>query len=174
MNKIPKIIHQTWKTDKIPEDLKKFQKTWIELNPDYTYLLWTDAQFDIFVLNYYPEYYKVFKNWKYHIQRVDMIRYMILDHFGGIYVDLDFECKKPMNELGVKCMNNHHFIILGQEPVIQAQTVYHLSQVVSNAIMISTAGHPLLHLVLQESCQRSVIPKYYKNILQSLTTWDVE
>jgi mannosyltransferase OCH1-like enzyme len=39
---IPKIIHQTYKNESIPEHWKGPQQTCIDLHPDYEYKLWTD------------------------------------------------------------------------------------------------------------------------------------
>ena len=41
---VPAIIHQTWKTDQVPEKWKKAQQSCIDLHPDYEYKLWTDAE----------------------------------------------------------------------------------------------------------------------------------
>jgi mannosyltransferase OCH1-like enzyme len=33
-----------------------------------------------------------------NINRVDAVRYMYLHHYGGVYVDLDFESIRPMDQ----------------------------------------------------------------------------
>jgi mannosyltransferase OCH1-like enzyme len=40
--KIPKIIHQTWKTENVPWKWKLYQKKVKQLHPDWEYKLWTD------------------------------------------------------------------------------------------------------------------------------------
>ena len=39
---IPKIIHQTWKTNKLPNILENIYKYNININNDYEYYMWTD------------------------------------------------------------------------------------------------------------------------------------
>src|ERR1700722_14528708 len=39
--RIPKILHQIWIGDGVPEELKAFQKSWQLLHPDWEYHLWT-------------------------------------------------------------------------------------------------------------------------------------
>ena len=39
---VPALIHQTWKTQQVPEKWAKAQQSCIDLHPDYEYKLWTD------------------------------------------------------------------------------------------------------------------------------------
>jgi len=89
MQEASKIIHQTWKTKDVPEEWKESQEKWKDLYPDYEYKLWTDEDNLNFIKNDYPEYLDMFLNYKYNIQRADVIRYFILQKYGGIYSDLD-------------------------------------------------------------------------------------
>ncbi|WWC68502.1 uncharacterized protein I206_102431 [Kwoniella pini CBS 10737] len=96
---IPRIIHQTWKSDVLPE---KWQKAWKECRegmPDYEYMLWTDDLSREFVAKHYPAHLHMFDSYEYPIQRADSIRYFILHHFGGIYMDLDIGCRRRLDPL---------------------------------------------------------------------------
>ena len=86
---IPKIIHQTWKNNKIPHKWIKSKLMWKKYHPDWKYILWTDKMIRNYIKLKYPEFLELFDSYKYNIQRVDMIRYFILKDFGGIYSDLD-------------------------------------------------------------------------------------
>ncbi|KAH3666191.1 hypothetical protein OGAPHI_004380 [Ogataea philodendri] len=96
---IPKIIHQTYKTTDIPEVWKKGQQSCIDLHPDYQYMLWTDEMSREFISEHYPWFLQTFDNYKYPIQRADAIRYFVLSHYGGIYIDLDDGCAKKLDPL---------------------------------------------------------------------------
>lgn len=54
-----------------------------------TQQLWTDAGSREFIATEYPWFLDSFDNYDYPIQRADAIRYFVLAHFGGIYIDLD-------------------------------------------------------------------------------------
>ena len=41
--KIPRIIHQTWKTEELPPQWAEVREGCARLMPDYEYMLWTDA-----------------------------------------------------------------------------------------------------------------------------------
>lgn len=40
--RIPRIIHQTWKTKDVPSPLDQLPQTWKEYLPNWEYILWTD------------------------------------------------------------------------------------------------------------------------------------
>ena len=88
-NGFPKIIHQSWKTTEIPEKWKISKQKWLELHPDYLYILWTDEMNLKLVETYYPDYLDQFNNYKYNIQRADFSRICYLHRYGGLYSDLD-------------------------------------------------------------------------------------
>lgn len=96
---IPKIIHQTYKNSTIPEKWKEGQQACIDLHPDYQYILWTDTMAREFISDHYPWFLKTFDNYKYPIQRADSIRYFVLNHYGGIYIDLDDGCQRKLDPL---------------------------------------------------------------------------
>jgi len=88
-NGLPKIIHQTWKTDTVPEHWASSKERWQTLHPTWLYVFWTDQDIDAYVRLAKPTMYSTFRNLQWPIQRVDLFRYFVLHDFGGIYVDLD-------------------------------------------------------------------------------------
>lgn len=96
---ICKIIHQTCKDNKPPKKYQKFIDSWKDKHPDYEYKLWTDEDNDNLVRTDFPEFYEMYKGFGHFMMRVDFARYCILYKYGGLYVDLDFECIKPIDML---------------------------------------------------------------------------
>jgi len=96
---IPKIIHQTWKTQEIPEQWQASVKSFKKIHPGYKYILWTHETMDEFVKMEYPTFYNTYTGYKYDIQRCDAFRYMVLYKYGGIYIDLDIVSKKKLDDL---------------------------------------------------------------------------
>lgn len=96
---IPKIIHQTYKNETIPEQWRVAQKSCIDLHPDYEYILWTDATSQEFIAKEYPWFLSTFTGYKHNIQRADAIRYFVLAHYGGVYIDLDDGCERKLDPL---------------------------------------------------------------------------
>jgi len=74
---IPKIIHQTWRVNKITD----FPNEWIwsqtmcrDLHLDYKYMFWTDEDLLNFIRENYSWFYPTFQSYAYPIQRVDAAR----------------------------------------------------------------------------------------------------
>jgi len=96
---IPKIIHQTYINESIPERWQAGQQSCIDLHGDYEYILWTDAKSRDFIATEYPWALANFDSYNFPIQRADAIRYFILAHYGGIYIDLDDGCNRRLDPL---------------------------------------------------------------------------
>jgi len=93
---IPKKIHQIWCGERVfPNQYKRYADSWVKFNPDWEYKLWTEDNLnDVEIPNR-----DVFDTIKNVGQRSDFLRYNILNQFGGLYVDTDFECLKSFNPL---------------------------------------------------------------------------
>ena len=93
--KIPRKLHQIWLGGQLPDKWKKYTETWQILHPTWEYKLWTDEDID----NVTIERRDVFNVATNLGQKSDILRYEILRQQGGIYVDTDFECLKPLDDL---------------------------------------------------------------------------
>ena len=96
---IPKIIHQTYINSTIPTKWVDAQQSCIDLHPDYEYILWTDDKSEDFIAKEYPWFLATFTGYKHNIQRADAIRYFVLAHYGGVYIDLDDGCQRRLDPL---------------------------------------------------------------------------
>ncbi|KAG4034215.1 hypothetical protein MFRU_003g01880 [Monilinia fructicola] len=96
---IPKIIHQTYINSSIPERWKKGHQSCVDLHDDYEYKLWTDEASRAFIAAEYPWFLDTFDSYPFPIQRADSIRYFVLAHYGGIYIDLDDGCNRRLDPL---------------------------------------------------------------------------
>jgi inositol phosphorylceramide mannosyltransferase catalytic subunit len=92
---IPKIIHHIWLGGELPEKYKNYIKSWKKYNPAWIHRLWTDKDIPDLKLKNIDKFNQT-KNFG---QKSDILRYEILYKYGGIYVDTDFECLKPFDDL---------------------------------------------------------------------------
>jgi mannosyltransferase OCH1-like enzyme len=92
---IPKIIHQVWLGGELPEEYKKYTDSWKKYHPDWTYILWGDKEAKDFPMQN-REFFEASNSLG---QKSDIFRAEILNQYGGIYVDVDFECLKPFDDL---------------------------------------------------------------------------
>jgi len=124
---LPKIIHQQWKSEHVPEKFAKWRKKWFDLypEPEYTHMLWTDTNGRELIEEHYPWFIETYDDYKHNINRADAVRYFILHHYGGIYADLDYE---PL-------VNFYNY--LPQDRVAMVESPYYWNEKTQNCLMTS-------------------------------------
>jgi mannosyltransferase OCH1-like enzyme len=131
---IPRIFHFFWTGGMIPSHLIDYMDSWITNHPDWKYQIWSeDNLLDL-------EHEELYAN-ALHIApghegqlKSDIARYEILLRCGGVYVDCDFESKRPIDKLldSVTCF------------VAWEET----GQWLNNAIMGAVPEHPFLRALV--------------------------
>lgn len=122
---IPKIIHHVWLGKPLSQEDKQLRKTWYKFHPGWRFVLWTDRtenDSDAFyvdswdglrdALMFSDETFILvdvarlqFGNRSFfdeainYGERSDILKYEIVYQVGGMYVDCDFECLKPFDDL---------------------------------------------------------------------------
>ena len=92
---IPKIIHQLWIGLK-PRP-SKFMATWKEKHPDYEYIMWNEEEIRNRGLQL--ECGSKINSIEEINGKADIIRWEILYHYGGLFIDADSICIEPCNYL---------------------------------------------------------------------------
>jgi len=82
-----KIIHQVAESKILSPPWDSLQETWIEKNPTWDYMIWTDDTMRQLIKDDFPWFLGNYDSYTYPIQRADAIRYFILWKYGGVYVD---------------------------------------------------------------------------------------
>lgn len=129
---IPKKIHMTWLGSKIPDRYNRLINTWIEKNPDWEFKLWTDDDVDVFGLENIESYNTITNIGA----KSDIFRYEILNRYGGLYVDTDFECLTSFNDL------IYLDLFSGTGHVYEPE--------VFNGLIACKAGHPLMRKLIDD------------------------
>ncbi|KAF2127720.1 glycosyltransferase family 32 protein [Dothidotthia symphoricarpi CBS 119687] len=75
-----------------PELCRKF-------NPTYDIRIWNATAAHKFIETEYPWFLPTYDGYTYPIQCVDALKYFALYHFGGVYMDLDIACRRPLDPL---------------------------------------------------------------------------
>jgi mannosyltransferase OCH1-like enzyme len=129
--KIPKIIHQIWLGSPVPDVFNEYMQSWVahHCGPDWLYILWDDQKIKDFKL-YNQAIYDSSSNFG---QKSDIVRWEILYTFGGLYVDVDFECFASFD-----IFHYAYDFYVGLQP-LDSQIVQ-----LNNALVGSCAGHPIL------------------------------
>lgn len=103
---IPKRIHMMWLTDRmdihemqIPSKYDYCRSTWTQHNPDWTLDIWSLPKVRELLKEYFPQHLAAFDKTRRIITKCDIARFCVVAVFGGLYCDLDFYCRKSMNEI---------------------------------------------------------------------------
>lgn len=92
---IPKIIHYCWfGKNPMPKLSLDCVKSWKKFLPDYKIILWNEDNFDVSSNPYTKEAYEA-KKWAFI---TDYVRLYVLYHYGGIYMDVDVEVIRNIDE----------------------------------------------------------------------------
>ena len=114
----------------MPEAFAEFADGWKRLHPDWDYRLWGDGDLPpLRNQDLYDRAHEIAPGFEGQLCS-DIVRYELLYQFGGVWIDTDFECLKPIDDLmrGVVCLAAWE---------IQ-------DRVANNAIMGADHGHPLI------------------------------
>lgn len=92
---IPKIIHYCWLSDDpIPAKMQKYVESWKTILPDYEFIHWSFKNFNKSESIWVSQAFEMKK----YAFAADYIRLYALYNYGGIYLDMDVEIVKPIDE----------------------------------------------------------------------------
>lgn len=128
--KVPKIIHQSYKTPDHPYP-GDWQDSWAQMNPKWNYRFHTDDDNRQIVQAHYPHFLKVYDSLPVNIMRADFSRLLYMHLWGGVYADLDYVCLKSFDSLIVQVREL-------AVPLLPHNRYYQIH----NALLVSVPGHP--------------------------------
>ncbi|KAM0251935.1 hypothetical protein ACHAQJ_007950 [Trichoderma viride] len=130
--KIPRILHQTTANSTIPDKWVQSQRSCRETYSEFEYKLWTDELARDFISSEYSWFLDNWDGYAFPIQRADAIRYFVLHHYGGIYLDMDTFCNETIPLEQLEAGPSPHYALFKST----------LPTGVTNDFMIATARHP--------------------------------
>lgn len=126
---IPRVIHRIWLGDTpMPAEFEAFGDSWARHHPGWEMKLWRSD--DLPPLRAQD----LFDSATSLAQKADIARYEVLLHYGGVYIDTDFECLRPLDEL-----------LDGAEVVIGTED----GSLMTNALIGAVPGHPVLEAIVE-------------------------
>lgn len=96
---IPKIIHQTFKTSKLPVITRWHIARFRKKNPDYNYEFYDDQRIEAFLSKEFDEEISaLYKRINIGAAKADFFRYAVLYKKGGVYLDIDSGINGCLND----------------------------------------------------------------------------
>lgn len=132
--KIPRVIYQTFENYDVPKGMYGAVYSWINSNPDYEHYFFNESDRISFIEKYFDR--RVLNAYLSLIPgafKADLWRCCVLYEKGGIYVDSDMICLKPLNKY---IEPDDEFLISRDDPMSK--------KFLANGFIASTPKHPFL------------------------------
>ncbi|KAL1518724.1 hypothetical protein AB1Y20_003011 [Prymnesium parvum] len=133
----PRIFHNVWynwRSNSIPDHYQAYRKSCLLQHPTYKFILWVDEQNREFLQENYPWFVPFYDSFDQPVKMSDAMRYFLLYHYGGIYMDMDVLCLRPLDRL-LESKSLSSSVLLGRLGDSASSQWY--AQNVPNAMMIS-------------------------------------
>lgn len=166
MSLIPRIVHQIWfqGQNQIPVKYLAYQKSFQTLNPDFSYMLWDASSISHLIQEKESNLYDLYDTLPMMIQKIDLGKYIILKHHGGVYADMDMECLRPLSDL----LNEHpeKSLIIGEMrmPLLlpfASRGKYWTGKYYNNGLIVSSKNHDFWDHVLSY-IQKNIKRQWYQ------------
>lgn len=148
---IPTWIHQTWRSK---QDVEHLSNTWTTYHPGFKYTFYDDNAIDIFVRKYFDtRIYSVYKRITNGSLKADFFRYCVLYIHGGVYVDIDITCIKPLTE-GIVDFEMDTLVTASdfQEKDYQPYNNGYRRDCIYQAFLCAQPFHPFIKYMLNYMC----------------------
>ncbi len=89
-----RIVHMTAKTKKLTWEERVLLRHNKRIMKDWDFILHDDADNDLMVKEYFPQFYNKWQRIKRGVAKADIARIMYLYLYGGIYIDTDYKIVK--------------------------------------------------------------------------------
>lgn len=149
---IPRLIHQTFKSEEIPLEYGLYREGLIALHPGWEYKFYDDEACREAVLKYFPAFLPIYDRATV-IQRTDIFRVIVVYGEGGFYLDMDMECLNPLDPLcEFRCVFGEEIMLSGED----AAKLGNRDRLrVANYMFGSEPGHPFLLRILKRMAEES-------------------
>jgi hypothetical protein len=154
---IPRIIHQTYGTQHLPEALQRNVADLKARNPGWDYRFYDDAAVDAFLATHFdPAIHALYQRIdpRYGAARADLFRYLVIYKLGGVYLDIKSRFLRPIDDV----LRGDEAFVLSQWSNGPGQKYegFGLKPEVAHIAggefqqwhVIAAPGHPFLHAVL--------------------------
>ena len=146
---VPKVTHQIWFQgwDQLPDKYHGDTEKLSFLNPEWNHMKWDEKTLRTECEKFSPEALAKFDGFTNMIQKIDFGRYVVLYNYGGVSVDCDAECLRPLEKTpGI----DRYDLILGKNSLTKMENKvasYGLSRdlvVVNNATLCCSKENQLM------------------------------
>lgn len=143
---VPKVIYRTHRSRDVPMSMAvNCHEKWLNMNPDYSMVWFTDIDCDTFMKKLNPRITSAYNKLKPGAFKADLWRACILYEKGGVYVDSFCTPATSLNLILSNCWNKHI-----PDQFISVKDVDHINNDgkmisgIHNGFIVATKRHPFL------------------------------
>ena len=170
-DRIPHLIHHIYGlwpgSGPLPWHCRSVLGSWRRHHPGWITVLWNRQQGETLVRESFPEVWPTYQQLARPAQRCDLLRYLILQRFGGVYADLDLRCHAsvaPLLPSGAalvtlveKQLTSARAAAIGvPEPIRQGRA--EIETRIANFFLAASPSHPLLTEIVEMVRSRAHLP----------------
>lgn len=149
--RIPKIFHTIWidfgKGNEVFPKYERNMREFMAMHSNWMFKNWKENEIIELIKFKHPYFLQVFQSYDAPIKKQDAARYVILDIFGGVYIDHDFI---PLRN--IEPLLKSYEIVVGNESKDQYCPV--------GGFFAATNGHPLLSKMIGEMNRPGVAQQF--------------
>jgi mannosyltransferase OCH1-like enzyme len=143
--RIPHILHQTYKGNYIPHTYATNIKSFLKDNPDWKYFLWTEQSVWKLIIERYPSLLGTLTLQMKFKDLCQLLRYVVLYEFGGVYADMSVKWLRPIQKLTFK-----YACIFTPLPYERASLGFKKLYLLNNDLILCRAKHPFLKQIIDD------------------------
>lgn len=139
-------IIQTWKTKMVPNHYENFVRKIKNMNLNWNYMFFDDEDILEFIQMKMPEYYGTFCGLSGKIQQIDFFRYLAIYYYGGVYLDLDIDLVRGLDDfIGIEYQCAFPIEVKDAgDHILASQGV----SLIGNYAFYAPKGHPFLKKII--------------------------
>lgn len=146
---IPRVIHQTYKTNDLPTEISEVVQRLKDMNPTFEYKFYNDKDCVEFIRENYDEetlnlYLSINPN--YGSAKSDFFRYLLMYKVGGVYLDIKSCTTKPLEEV---LLPTDEYLLTHWEGLDWADELKYYFGEFQNWHIICKPNHPFLKRVIE-------------------------
>ncbi|NJD18747.1 MAG: hypothetical protein FIA95_05625 [Gemmatimonadetes bacterium] len=144
---IPRILHQTWTSERLPPAFRACQESWRRHHPGWEYRFYDDGACRRVVEEGFPSLLVLYDACPHAVQRADIFRYLVVARDGGLYADMDVECLR-----NVEPLLEGRRAVFGVEDRLTRRRTRRLNlrhaERIANFIFAAEPGHPFFRVLV--------------------------
>lgn len=151
--KIPKILHFIWVgPNPIPKHIANYVYRWRDMYPDWEILLWNDNNLPPMMNQ------EIYDKVDTYAGKSDVLRYELLNRYGGVYVDMDYY---PLKDITPLIEDVDFFCNRDDENWKAPGDQIFCPHYLNPALMGCVPGHPLIRKLVNH------LPEWVDNIFEN-------